>query len=304
MSIEHNDSDNRVFPYQKRQQNKMMRKGKRQLDLRHKKQWPYQEHDYQDPYGPRGLTMMEMVDKVQNNLRVSCRLPKIVQDEEIERIIVDEAAPFFYEEDYYAIQRDYYYVPFRSLDFVSDTGIASVFLPEEIQNVSYVFMVDKFDLFQIGTTPHALSVELGANQAYMPSYLQAIGDFGVYRANLEGFADMMNELFNRHAYKFSYDNKTGKLIASTEINKDLVLEVSGRIPLENLFLDNAFYRWVVGRTKVQAGLVTGQVKFNLPGGTEINMSDLVSQGKEEMKDAETRVNERSRLNPWFWMVRR
>lgn len=299
-----NNNNRLPFPYQQEEQRRKQQAGIDRLKKRHQDNWPYRDDNYDDPYGPRGLTIEEFIDKIQTNLRVSCRLPKVLSEAEIRRIIVDEAMPYFYEEDTYSLQQDYYVVPNESLDKRTNAGVTQVFLPAEVQAVTYVHMIDRYQLFQIGTTPHALSVELGANQAYMPSYLQAIGDFGVYRSTLEGFADMINELFNRYAYKYSYNQRTGQLKILTNVRKDLVLEVFGRIPQENLFSDHAFYQWVTGRAMKQIGLVTDRYEFNLPGGVRINTSSLVSYGEKEMEKAEQRIKERSHVQPYFKMISR
>jgi hypothetical protein len=81
------------------------------------------------------------------------------------------------------------------------------------------------------------------------------------------------------------------------------MEAYANIPQENLFRDDLFYKYVVGYSKIQLGNLTGRYDYTLPGSVKINSADLVSQGKEEVKEVEEAINGMSNSS-FFFMVKR
>jgi hypothetical protein len=81
------------------------------------------------------------------------------------------------------------------------------------------------------------------------------------------------------------------------------MEAYANIPQENLFNDDLFFKYIVGYSKVALGNMTGRYTFTLPGGVTINAGDLVSQGKEEIKEVEEEIKNQS-SSSWFIMVKR
>ena len=55
--------------------------------------------------------------------------------------------------------------------------------------------------------------------------------------------------------------------------------------------------------KQQLGNMMGRYDFTLPGGVKIQAADLVSQGKEEVKEVEEEVKGQS-TSSWFIMVKK
>jgi hypothetical protein len=84
---------------------------------------------------------------------------------------------------------------------------------------------------------------------------------------------------------------------------DVIMEAYANIPRENLFRDDLFFKYVVGHCKVQLGNMVGRYDFTLPGGVKINVSDLVTQGKEEIKEVEEEVKSQS-TGTFFFMVKK
>ena len=72
---------------------------------------------------------------------------------------------------------------------------------------------------------------------------------------------------------------------------------------ENLFRDDLFFKYVTGYAKQQLGNMMGRYDFTLPGGVKIQAADLVSQGKEEVKEVEEEVKGQS-TSSWFIMVKK
>jgi hypothetical protein len=81
------------------------------------------------------------------------------------------------------------------------------------------------------------------------------------------------------------------------------MEAYANIPQENLFNDDLFFKYTVGQAKVALGNMTGRYSFTLPGGVTMNAADLVSQGKEEVKEVEEEIKGMSNT-AFFFMVKR
>jgi hypothetical protein len=81
------------------------------------------------------------------------------------------------------------------------------------------------------------------------------------------------------------------------------MEAYANIPPENLFKDDLFFKYIVGYSKQQLGNLVGRYDFTLPGGVKIQASDLVTQGKEEVKEVEEEVKGQS-TSSFFFMVKR
>jgi hypothetical protein len=81
------------------------------------------------------------------------------------------------------------------------------------------------------------------------------------------------------------------------------MEAYANIPQENLFRDDLFFKYVVGYTKVMLGNMVGRYDWTLPGSIKINSADLISQGKEEIKEVEEEIKGQSNSS-FFYMVKR
>ena len=61
-----------------------------------------------------GYTIEELIDLVQNELTISCALPKTLPDANIRQIIETRALPWFYRNYQYAVQKIYYFIDQRA----------------------------------------------------------------------------------------------------------------------------------------------------------------------------------------------
>jgi len=250
-----------------------------------------------------GYTIEELVDLVQNELTISCALPKTLPDANIRQIIETRALTWFYRNYQYAVQKMYFLIlkeAFYQEDF---TKYNFVQVPCEIQSVIYLYEVRGDSLFQLGINTPNLSVNLGVtNQPYLSSYVTTIGELGVYKTVLDSMSDMLNQL-NKYTLKYNFNQLNHRLHIMTNVKYDVIMEAYANIPAENLFKDDLFFKYVVGYSKVQLGNMVGRYDFTLPGGVKIMAADLISQGKEEIKEVEEEIKGMSN-SAWFYMVKR
>ena len=250
-----------------------------------------------------GYTIDELIDLVQNELTISCALPRTLPDANIRQIVETRAMPWFYRNYQYAVQKLYYFIHQDAFYTEDWTRYRFVQLPCEIQSISYLYEVRGDSLFQLGINTPNLSVNLGVtNQPYLSSYVTTIGELGVYKTVLDNMSDMLNQL-NKYTLKFQFNQLNHRLNILTNVKHNVIIEGYANIPEENLFKDDLFFKYIVGYSKIQLGNMVGRYDWTLPGSVKINSADLISQGKEEVKEVEEEVKGQS-TSSWFVMVKR
>lgn len=250
-----------------------------------------------------GYTIEELIDLIQNELTISCALPRSLPDTNIRQIIETRALPWFYRNYQYAVQKLYYYIDKKAFFTEEFTRYSYIQVPCEIQTVVYLYELRGDSLFQLGINTPNLSVNLGVtNQPYLSSYVTTIGELGLYKTVLDNMSDMLNQL-NKYTLKHQFNQLNHRLHILTNVKYSVIMEAYANIPAENLFKEDLFFKYVVGYSKLQLGNMVGRYEFQLPGSIKINAADLVSQGKEEIKEVEEEVKNQSNSS-WFIMVKR
>lgn len=250
-----------------------------------------------------GYTIEEIIDLVQTELTIACALPKTLPDASIRQIIESRALPWFYRNYQFAVQKMYFFIHQDAFHTEEWTKYRFVEVPCEIQSVIYLYEVRGESLFQLGINTPNLSVNLGVtNQPYLSSYVTTIGELGVYKTMLDNISDMLNQL-NKYTLKYHFNQLNHRLHILTNVKYNVIMEAYANIPPENLFRDDLFFKYVVGYSKMQLGNMVGRYDFQLPGGVKIQAADLVSQGKEEVKEVEEEVKGQS-SSGWFYMVKK
>lgn len=250
-----------------------------------------------------GLTIEELVDSIQTELTIACALPKTLPDAQVRQIIEKRALPWFYRNYQYAVQKMYFLIQKEAFFAEEFTKYNYVQVPCEIQSVTYLYEVRGESLFQLGINTPNLSVNLGVtNQPYLSSYVTTIGELGMYKTLLDNMSDMMNQL-NKYTLKHNFNYLNHRLHILTNVKYDVIMEAYANIPQENLFNDDLFFKYVVGQAKVALGNMTGRYSFVLPGNVTINAADLVSQGKEEIKEVEEEIKGMSNSS-FFFLIKR
>jgi hypothetical protein len=250
-----------------------------------------------------GYTIEELIDLVQNELTISCALPKSLPDANIRQIVETRALPWFYRSYQFAVQKIYFFIHKDAFTAEEFTKYSYVQVPCAIQSVVYLYEVRGDSLFQLGINTPNLSVNLGVtNQPYLSSYVTTIGELGVYKTVLDSMSDMLNQL-NKYTLKYQFNQLNHRLHILTNVKHNVIMEAYANIPQENLFRDDLFFKYVVGYAKQQLGNMVGRYDFTLPGSVKINSADLISQGKEEVKEVEEEVKGQS-TSSWFIMVKK
>ena len=201
------------------------------------------------------------------------------------------------------IGKMYYFIDKAAFSTAEYTNFKYIELPCEIQSISWIYRIMNQNLLQLGINVPNLSVNLGVtNQPYLSSYVTTIGELGIYKAQIDSMADMLNQM-NLYTIKFHFNQLTHRLNVLTNVEHHLILEAYINIPIENLMVDHYFLKYVTAWAKLQQGRMLGQYTFTLPGGVTYNSADMVSQGQTEMKEVEDEIKGMS-TSSFFIMVKR
>jgi hypothetical protein len=245
----------------------------------------------------------ELIDFVQQDITIFGALPKSLPDQSIRQFIETRALPWFYMNYIHSVSRQYFHVP-RRVWKPADAGSYFVDLPCEVQAVPWVHKISNTNSLQLGLNTPNLSVNLGVtNQPYLSSYVTTIGELATYKVLIDNMSDMLDQL-TLWTVRTSFDPLAHRLQILTSVTNDIVLECAVSIPQESLFTDNYFIKYVTGWAKMQQGNLFGRYDFQLQGGTKINSSDLISQGKEEMKEVEDEVKAMRNSSSFFVMIKK
>ena len=249
-------------------------------------------------------TIEELVDLVVSDLTVGWSLPKTLPDTEIRRFIETRAMKYFYQEYHYATSKIYYAIHKEAFHSEEWTKYSYITLPKEIQAVTWIYPLQNASLYQLGINLPNLSVNLGVtNQPYLSSYVSTIGELGVYKTILDSMSDMLNQL-NKYTVKYDFNQLMHRLNILTAVQNDLILESYANIPPENLFDDQYFIKYVTGWSKMQLGNMLGRYDFTLAGGVKYNHADLITDGKEMMKEVDEVIKEKNNNSSFFIMCKR
>lgn len=251
----------------------------------------------------RYYTIEELVDFVQQDITVYGALPKTLPDQSIRQFVETRALPWFYMNYIYAVSKMYYHVP-KHMFKCEQAGSSYVELPCEVQAVSWVHRVNDGNLLQLGLNTPNLSVNLGVtNQPYLSSYVTTIGELGTYKTLIDNMSDMLDQL-TLFTVKYDFNQQSHRLNILTHVPSSLILECAVNIPQESIFTDNYFIKYVTAWSKMQQGNLMGRYDYSLPGGVKINTADMISQGKEEMKEVEEDIKGMMNNSSFFYMIKK
>ena len=245
----------------------------------------------------------ECIDFVSQDITIYGALPKSLPDQSIRQFIETRALPWFYMNYIYATTKQYFHIP-RRVWQKADAGASYVDLPCEVQAVAWLYKLNDSNLLQLGLNTPNLSVNLGVtNQPYLSSYVTTIGELGTYKTLIDNMSDMLDQM-TLYTVKHHFNQLAHRLEILTQVCNDIILECYVEIPQESLFTDNYFIKYVTGWAKMQQGNLFGRYDWTLPGGIKINASDMISQGKEEMKEVEEEVKGMNNNSSFIVMIKK
>lgn len=251
----------------------------------------------------RAYTIDELIDLVNSELTFDCQIPQILNTRTIRRIITTQAQPWFYQNYRYAVQQAYYLIDRSLLETKEFTRDKWIYLPAEIQSVTWLYKVNRDSLFQLGLNAPNLSINLGiSNQPYLSSYVTTIGELGVYKTVLDNMSDMLDQ-FSLFTVKYDYNQMANRLAILTNVKDDLVAECYANVEPEHLYADPLFINYIIGMSKMKIGEMVGRYDFKMPGNVTYNSQMMLDEGRQMVDKVEETVKGMPNAD-FFYMVKR
>jgi hypothetical protein len=245
-----------------------------------------------------------LISIIQDDLTIFGALPKSLPDNSIRQYIETQALPWFYINYIYSVIKMYYHIHHHGFQRDNSTGHFTIDLPPEIESISWLYRVRDTNLLQLGLNTPNLSINLGTSaQPYLSSYISSIGDLGVYKTTIDSLSSMLDEM-TLFTVKYDFNPIAHRLAVLTHVTSPIIAECHARIPMERLFADGYFIKYVTAWSRMQQGRLLGRYDYVLPGGVKINSTDMIAQGKEEMAEVIKEINDMKNSSGFFLLVKK
>lgn len=224
----------------------------------------------------------EFVDVVRSNVTMNCKLPYTLGNDNIERIIENDALPYFYTMYKYSTRKSYYYVDLISLYKNKKTSTSFIKLPDEIQAITWIYQVNYNDMRNLGYIMPKNSIAMGMTTT---PYVAAInvGEFAQSVAVMQSLADSLSN-FAKSTIKFSFDPNSKIFEILTRAEYNLMLEVKAKIPRENLFKDPWFIKYVTGIAMMDYATHLSFANMELVGASSISTDRIYDRGDKLVEE--------------------
>ena len=253
-----------------------------------------------DPDAPACLDAL--IKEINDDLTIGCQIPFTVPKNELARI--NRAKDYFYKIYEDSVEEMYIALPASALkninfnsginesnDTLSSANINSlrgvVPMPSTVYSVNNVFELNGFagedggfgtTSFSAGDSDFSIDKFI-----YSDAYGAGIGSENLmYYVINSSFIDTARQILLPQI-SYSYNRLTKKFRFQGKLPKHTcVFQVYSTIPDCNLFQDEIFIRYCIGKAKMQLARILGTFSFNLPGNITINYDMIASEGKEEI----------------------
>jgi len=241
------------------------------------------------------MTREELIELINNEITASGALPYSIPAREAERI-VDQALNWFYinygpavETQYYVIQRQWFSDPEfkKTRSILLPDCVVSVFECREISGGG-----------RLGTIDRDFSDNrLLAAEIYLAPFAS---DDLVLRTAQYSYWDL-TKAFILERVRYDFNPNTHRLkILGRDPRKNLFINTYVKIQENKLYDDWFFQRYVTAQGKISLGRILGMFQFNLPGGITIDGSKMTDEGKEEIEQLKTKIDEENSPD-WFYI---
>lgn len=241
------------------------------------------------------MTRGELIQMVNDEITVSGALPYSVPSQEIERII-NQALNWFYINYQYAVETQYYVIERKWFSDPEFKKTRSILLPDCVVSVYECKEISGGG--RLGTIDRDFSDNrLLAAEIYLAPFAS---DDLVLRTAQYAYWDLTKAfILERVSYDFNANTRRLKIIGR-DPRKNLFIQTYVKIEESKLYDDWYFQRWVTAHAKISLGRILGMFTFNLPGGISVNGDYFKDEGKEEIEQLKTKIDEENTTD-WFFI---
>ncbi len=256
------------------------------------------------------MTEPELIQEITDALNYSCGLPYSLNEQEVRRII-KRAKDWFYDNYQYSVEDRIFIIGKAVFAHPEWQATRQLTLPDSIVTVYEVRDVGGAGISGNPDKDFGDSKLLGSELLLSPF----IGDNLVYRTVMYSYFDLAKAyLLSTYAFKWNKNSKrltilgrdpirsgigNGNQSANSQLAQgfasgnggyDLYVRCFVKIGDEYLFEDELFVRYCIAKSKIALGRMLGTFNYNLPGGVQVNASDVISAGEAELQEVMDMIN--------------
>jgi hypothetical protein len=248
------------------------------------------------------MTEQELIQEIEDALSFSCALPYNLNQDEVKRII-KRARAWFLDNYQYAVEDRVFILANQIFQHPEFRQTRQIKLPESIVTVYEVREVGGYGISGNPDRDFSDSKLLGSELLLSPF----VGDNLVYRTVMYSYFDLAKAyLLNTFAFKWNKNSKkltilgrdpgrSGKGQAQLAQGfgvggTDVYIRCFVSLNDDDLFADELFIRYCIAKSKIALANMLSVFTYNLPGGVQINSSDIRSTGEAELQEVMDMIN--------------
>ena len=241
------------------------------------------------------MTTASFIQEVQAEMTGSGSLPVVLEEPEILRVVRQSSA-WFYENWGDAVETDHYVIEKKSFNNEQFKKNRQIILPDCVVSVYQFKEIN--GVGRLGNIDRDFAEDrLIASEIFLSSFH---GDDLVMRTAQYQYFDLAKAFFlEQIAYDFNRNTHKLKVLGR-DPKFDMYIQVYSKIPIDKLYDDYYFLRYVTARCKISLSRILGMYQFPLPGGVTVNADMLRDEGKEEMDWVLERMDQETQPD-WFMM---
>lgn len=231
------------------------------------------------------MTEAEFIGEINDELTGSGSLPVVVNEREIKRLIRQESK-YFYKNFYEESVQTYHYV-IQAAEFQNATFQSTRTIPLPACVVSVTKVREINGIGRLGNIDRDFAEDrLIASEIFLSSFH---GDDLVMRTAQYAYFDLSKAFFLEGiGYDFNHNTKE-LIITGRDPKFDVFIQAWIQIPIDKLYDDYYFLRWITCRAKQSFARIVGTYKFPLIGNAEIDYESLKAEATEELTELKEEI---------------
>lgn len=239
------------------------------------------------------MSEQELINEISASLTQSCALPYGLNETEIKRLI-RKAERWFFDNYGEAVEERYIVLPKAIFDHPDFKNNRLVQMPDCVQFVYDLREITGIGIIGQPERDFSDSKLLGAEIFLSPFQ----GDNLVYRTAMYSYFDLA-KAYSLETVAYRYNKNTKRIsVLGRNPFRDCYVRAAIRIPLESLYDDEIFIRYLLADAKINLGRTLQVFNYNLPGGIQINFDGIKNDGLEEMREIKEQIDGESSTD-WF-----